>query len=600
MKKKSFCDSTRLDAFLDFNWGHDSPLPVEAHVLDEAGRPGFLTQPPGATFPSDYWAAVWEGFIAPPSDLSAADGVVTFFVEHDDDSVASLSIGGERILATSAYETSASGNWTVPLPSSSSSSSFIEVAGVRVAPIVVEYREGRRDASFTLKWSYESSTTAAKILPAVVPSSALYHTRHVENSPYTFLVYPGETQASTSSADGDGLTKCVAMEECFFTIQARDTNANQRFNSGADDWLVTLTGSDDWALQGRTNDVVYRYTSTEQYYHQKHRVRGALTTAAVEYPAIAPLDWVLLGTVLVQRTGLTYVNVITVPNVTSVVERGAIVVIGNETFTVSADPTRPFDASVIPLSDPFRSPPGEYKLYSAGSRTGTHEVKYTPKIRGQYRLDVQLPAIREVQVLETFVDPGEALSGNFSLSFSAVDTLTLEPRPYQKTRDLPFNASAAAVAAALGELPNVENVTVTRESCANPSRKCKWVVTFSRELFAPAPSFDHQAATGTPFNAHPSIVAGSMPRHRSSLIVNDQLAAAQALFDSGDLFYPNLMPVLTSLGGNNASMAVTEVTKGRPPLHIDGSPFFVDVSTNVTHPPTSTAFGRGELASNHK
>jgi len=46
-------------------------------------------------------------------------------------------------------------------------------------------------------------------------------------------------------------------------------------------------------------------------------------------------------------------------------------------------------------------------------------------VRGEYRLDVQRPAVPEVQVLETFVDPGTPLGGNFSLVFSGMDKLTV-------------------------------------------------------------------------------------------------------------------------------------------------------------------------------
>lgn len=46
-----------------------------------------------------------------------------------------------------------------------------------------------------------------------IPSSALYYTRHLEGSPVTISVFPGEVSAFTTSIAGDGLMGCVAMEE---------------------------------------------------------------------------------------------------------------------------------------------------------------------------------------------------------------------------------------------------------------------------------------------------------------------------------------------------------------------------------------------------
>jgi len=116
------------------------------------------------------------------------------------------------------------------------------------------------------------------------------------------------------------------------------------------------------------------------------------------------------------------------------------------------------------------------------------------------------------------------------------------------------------MAAVLRALPNVDGVNVTKENCANPEKKCKWAVTFSRVLF--------QA----------------------------EFEMSEEEYTSGEPFFPNLVPDVRELKGNNASIAVTEVTRGRPPLHISGSPFFVHVATNDTHPATTTAFGRGLYA----
>ena len=158
------------------------------------------------------------------------------------------------------------------------------------------------------------------------------------------------------------------MTDCFFTIQGRDAMANQRFNSGDDDWLLTLTGADDWAAQGRVDDLVHVYTDEKIYRAPMRRVRGVLTTAHDVYPTFVPLDWVPLGEVQVRR-GLRYLNATqVVANLTSLLSRGDVIVVGNETHEVDNTPSAKFDASVIPLASPFRSASGTYKLWLAGRR----------------------------------------------------------------------------------------------------------------------------------------------------------------------------------------------------------------------------------------
>ena len=148
---------------------------------------------------------------------------------------------------------------------------------------------------------------------------------------------------------------------------------------------------------------------------------------------------------------------------------------------MDTDPKAELSRRVIPLSGPFRSPPGLYDLFGAGARTGTHEVRYQPKVRGKYRLDVQLPAIPEVQVLETFVDPGAHLSGNFSLRFAGVDELTLEPREFEETRSMPC-AVGRGYGRGPGGAPNVESAEAERTA---RTQRSSAAVTFRRTLSPP-------------------------------------------------------------------------------------------------------------------
>jgi hypothetical protein len=63
----------------------------------------------------------------------------------------------------------------------------------------------------------------------------------------------------------------------------------------------------------------------------------------------------------------------------------------------------------------------------AGGKTGTYKVNYTPYVRGDFRLDVMVPGIAEVQRVTTGVAAGgDTLAGNgdgnstFTLSVTAL------------------------------------------------------------------------------------------------------------------------------------------------------------------------------------
>ncbi len=101
------------------------------------------------------------------------------------------------------------------------------------------------------------SWAAAGVPKAVIPSTALYHTRHIEGSPKLVKFYPGDVDPATSNVPTslDVVTNGVANFQSSFRIQAMDSHGNFRYNSGADLFTVTLTGTEDWAGEGRVDDA---------------------------------------------------------------------------------------------------------------------------------------------------------------------------------------------------------------------------------------------------------------------------------------------------------------------------------------------------------
>ena len=112
-------------------------------------------------------------------------------------------LGGVLIAMRSPQDASAvvSANWTVPSSAAILAAGGRSVTGVTVVPLRVEYSDGTREAMISVQWKvvngggyFGDSMT--------IPARALYFTRHIENSPYTYVVNPGEVVAATSSADG--------------------------------------------------------------------------------------------------------------------------------------------------------------------------------------------------------------------------------------------------------------------------------------------------------------------------------------------------------------------------------------------------------------
>lgn len=413
------CDSTILVPSLTLDWGTASPLQAW----------------PGLGFPADFFSVRLEGFIKGP-----IDGEVSFRAAADD--LLRFTVNGDTVMDT----VSAGGN-----ASASVLTADITMTNGTLYPVTLELVEELDEASMSLLWSYEGDG-ADNGSPVAIPSSALYYTRHVEGSPVTVSVFPGEVNATTSSLEGDGLTGCVAMQECSFTVTARDGGGNMRFAAGSDEWEVTVEGVDGWAGEGRTGEFV---SST-----------GApLSASSIAW---APDDWNNLG-IAACVTGESSCTSTT--DLSGSVQRGDPIAIAGETHVVNPDADTTFDPSSLPLGSPFLGESGSYDVFEIGDNTGKYTVSYTPEVRGNYSVTVKKPAVWETQVVQTVAETtGEDLSGTFTLTYQGETTVAIA-----------FNAIGSAVASALGGLSTLADASIAAEvtDCSAPEVSCAWLVTFS-------------------------------------------------------------------------------------------------------------------------
>ena len=190
------CDCTQIDSQINFDWGRD---PALSHTA----------------FPMEYFSIRWSGEIRVPSS-----GVWTFYASAK--TGMRVTIGGQVVIdAFASPSDEVSGKATL------SADSFHS--------IVVEYKETNQNAFARLSWS---STATPK---QIVPSSAFYHQRHLQGSPMSVQFYPGDVDPTTSTAAGSGLSIGTALSQSTFTIQARDTKQNKRYNSGGDNFQISIT-----------------------------------------------------------------------------------------------------------------------------------------------------------------------------------------------------------------------------------------------------------------------------------------------------------------------------------------------------------------------
>eukprot|EP00804_Cyclotella_cryptica_P021433 CCRYP_005783-RA/>CCRYP_005783-RA protein AED:0.00 eAED:0.00 QI:831/1/1/1/1/1/3/2372/6166 len=408
-KREYDCDSTLLDSEVSFSWGFESPLPSDP------------------SFPRDSFSVIWNGEIK--ADVSDE---YTFIIKLNGG--ARLTIGGKVII-----------DGLAGISAESVSSKALPLSKGVFYPIKVEYSHFEEESHVDLLW--ESSLIARQ----VVPSSALYFTRHIDGSPFTVQVLPGDI-ASSSVAQGDGLSKCVALQECAFTVYTKDENHNNRFNDGTGPrFEISMFGSGGWAKEGRIN---------------------SLTTSipvSVSQITVDSNDWDYIGHVgVTQHSNTISPNA----NMLGLLRRGDYVVIDGGIYTISSSGI--LDETSVPLRSPYLGPTkSSIPLYKTSKKcmTGTHTIKYTPQVRGTYIIDVKLPETKEVQRVSTFVFAGSSMSGTFTLQYGSLVSGIIE-----------FDATAEELKSALQSIDEIGTVDVTVYECFNPIVSCSWDITFTSDL----------------------------------------------------------------------------------------------------------------------
>ena len=409
------CDSTQVDKEISFHWGFGSPFPTDA------------------SFPMDSFSIIWSG------DLKVKESDEYYFIARLNGGV--RLIVGERVLID--YLPEANSNYL--------SSESIFLSKDEFYPIRIEYAHSTDEAHMQLLW--RSSSVDERI----VPSSVLYFSQHIgalSPSPFALEVIPGDVDV-TSTAHGDGLRHCIALEECEFTIQAKDLDHNHKYNDGSNPgFQVSIVGTEGWAGEGRINGIA-----------------SSTSPVSISNVSVESNDWELIGNVDVTHLSSSLIASDT--NFFDKLSRADNVVINGMTYTVSSTGT--FDGSRIPLSSPYLGPTMlGLPLYKASKScaTGTFTVKYIPSVRGSYFIDVTLPSVAEVQRVSTSVSPKSSLSGFFSVDF----------RPYKtyasRSKNIAFDATSEEFKTALESIDNIGTLEVSRHDCEDPSVTCTWDVTF--------------------------------------------------------------------------------------------------------------------------
>lgn len=410
---KPACDSTRLDLAISFDWGFESPLDSDP------------------SFPMDSFSVLWAG------ELKVATTEEYIFTVHLNGDIR-LTIGQNAII-DSLENTSAASLTSIP----------IVLEKDIFYPFQVEYVHSMDEAKIQLFW--ESSSVPKQI----VPSSMFYYSRHVSGSspsPFSVTVAPGAIDTS-STATGDGLTHCVAMEECSFVIQTKDFNENNRFNDGSNPGFeIDIIGSGDWAGEGRINGVV------------------SSTPAVVSEITLASNDWQYIGDAYATHLST---QIATSSSFVGMVSRGDKIVVDGSLYTIS--PSGIFDSSRVPLFSPYLGPTKSIPVFKASKTcaSGTHTVKYTPLIRGSYDIDVRLPSVAEIQRVTTSALTHSSLSGSFTLTF--LGGMGSDPLV---SGSVAYDATTEDFKIALESIETIGSVEVSLHNCDDPGISCSWNVTF--------------------------------------------------------------------------------------------------------------------------
>ena len=417
------CDSTRLDTTLNFSWGMLSPLPNEELY--------------SGSFPNEYYSVSWKGYLSSPQS-----GMYMFQIHSD--------YSGSFILNGTEY--------VKPVPFGSSSVSFsIFLHQGPLYPIEISYVHQADPAYFMVSWS------GPGINPnTVLGGEYLYYERPISNSPITLEVYPGPVSNDFSTANGSGLISCIALSTCEFDIQARDKAGNNVFDSGSEQWNISIRGVGDWAGYNdsfrRINDVNY-------------------TSVAHVQVAIEPQGWVYVG---LGSAVFGQGYVIVQGNSSGVIFRGDSIVVGLEVLLVdfSAPYITTAVSSIIPLSRPYLganiSDVPVHKIQNC--TTGTYLATYVPSIRGSYAVSVKTPSVDAVQLVQFSSSGG--LNGSYTLT---VSVMSLGVKYTQTTIPLYLgigHSTGSAVEGALNALTNLASVSVNYSNCAVATESCSFVVTF--------------------------------------------------------------------------------------------------------------------------
>jgi len=409
------CDSTLLDKEISFHWGLESPLALDP------------------SFPMNSFSISWEGEIR-----ADVEGEYIFTV-HLNGGVL-LTIGDEIVIDNFL---DASAEYVSSVPVMLNDDAFYRIK--------VEYAHSVDEAHIQLEW--ESSSVGRQI----VPSSVLYYTRHIGGSspsPFSVHVAPGDIDRTTS-AQGEGLTGCVSLEECSFVIQTKDLNQNNRYNDGSNPGFeISIIGNGDWAGEGRINSVA-----------------KSSSPVAISDGTIMGNDWQYIGQVDVTHLSD---RVMSKTSFLGAILRGDRIVIDGTMYTVSSTGT--FDSSNVPLLSLYFGPTTTNVPVFKASKvctSGTHIFKYTPSVRGSYLMDVKLPVVTEIQRVTTSTRSHSLLSGSFTLAYAAsggADPLV--------TGSIDFDATSEEFKNAIESIVAIESVAVSRHDCNNPTTSCSWDVTF--------------------------------------------------------------------------------------------------------------------------
>ncbi|KAL3774885.1 hypothetical protein ACHAW5_007303 [Stephanodiscus triporus] len=406
---KPACDSTLLDNEISFDWGFDSPLSWDP------------------SFPMDSFSAVWEGEIK-------VDKTDQYFFTVLLNGGVRLTVGGHNVI-DSLVDNNAESVSSIPV---------MLTGGVFYA-IKVEYVHLTDEAKIQLLW------TSASVARQVVPSRVFYYTRHIGGSslsPFSIHVAPGGIDTS-SSAKGDGLTSCVALEECSFVIQTMDANRNNRHTDGSSPGFeVDIRGSGGWALEGRINGV------------------ASSSPVVISDATVTSNDWWYIGEAdAIHRSA----RLVSKSSFLGVLLRGDNIALDGIMYTVSS--SGKFDVTSIPLSSPYLGRTTSVSVFKASKTcaSGTHTVKYTPTVRGSYLMDVRLPIVKEIQRVTTSTRSLSSLFGRFTSTYHG--EAGTEPLV---SGSIDFDASSDEFRMALELIETIGLVAVSLCDCDDPSKYCSW------------------------------------------------------------------------------------------------------------------------------